>query len=302
MTKLNEKQIAAYEARGAKRWTKGNFDRLYINANVYGCEFDYYGTGAIRSCHFNGERVSNAEGYRFKSSKVFIDVNTGELSVTTNTSYESEIREAVEAIMAEVEAETAEPEVIEDEAAEDAITETAAPVWGEAQAAIEAAYDAVRALASYGICDDSELGGKVDALLTELRGWKVGMDVLAEQGAAHIDRESVMAASERRGQEIEDAIANGGGTFVADEDEDALKMYRKGSEYPQDGTDAEYVRRVTYRTIGNGYLSEVIDIWQLAENVISAADLLLSDGASVYDVSEAIRSHIETTAVLYDVY
>lgn len=213
---LNDKQIAAYEAKDAKRWTKGNMDRLYFNATTYGCEFDYYGTGNIRSCHFNGERVSNAEGYRFKNSKVFIDVNTGELSITTNTSYEDEIREAVEAIMAEVEAETAEPETVEEETdeEEEAMT-TTNPVWGDLQDAIVAAHEAVSALAKFGICgDEPELGGKVDALNAELEAWVSGMAVLAEQGAAHVDRASVMAASERRNEEVQNAIANGGGTFV----------------------------------------------------------------------------------------
>lgn len=110
MTKLNDKQIAAYEAKGFNRWTKGNMDRLYINARDYGCKFDYYNTGNIRNCYFNGERVSNAEGYRFKSTKVYIDVKTGELSITTSTDYEDEIRAAVEAIITEVENELAEPE------------------------------------------------------------------------------------------------------------------------------------------------------------------------------------------------
>lgn len=232
MTKLNEKQIAAYEAKGFNRWTKGNFDRLYIDANAYGCDFEYYGTGNIRSCHFQGERVSNAEGYRFKSTKVFIDVNTGELSVTTKTDYEDEIREAVEAIMAEVEQETAEPEIEDEPEAEEETVE-----------------------------EETETTTEPTTETTE-RYWF--------------------------------------GKY--DPDAEAKAVYDKGFEFPQDGTDAEYVRRVTYRTIGNGYINLELDPWQLAESIIGAADLMLADGTSVYEVSKAIRRHIETTAVLYDVY
>lgn len=225
---LNEKQIAAYEAKGAKRWTKSSMDRLYFNATDYGCEFDYYGTGNIRSCRFDGERVSNAEGYRFKSSKVFIDVNTGELSVTTSTSYEDEIREAVEAIMAEVEAETAEPEIAEE--SEIATEEDTKPVWSDLQEAIVTAHEAVRALAGYGVCgSEPELGGKVDALNAELEAWVRGMAVLAEQGAAHVDRASVMAASERRCEEVQNAIVNGGGVFqseIEEEGEEEMAKYQ----------------------------------------------------------------------------
>ncbi|MBQ1450669.1 MAG: hypothetical protein IIZ12_07055 [Eggerthellaceae bacterium] len=107
MTKLNEKQIEKLEANGFNRWTKGSFDRLYINCANYGCEFEYYNTGNIRHAYFNGELVSNSEGRRFKGTKAFIDVTTGELHIDTATDYEREIREAVEAIIANALAEEA---------------------------------------------------------------------------------------------------------------------------------------------------------------------------------------------------
>lgn len=110
MTTITNEIIAKLESKGFNRWNKGNMDRLYINCTSYGCRFSYYNTGNIHHAYFNDDRVSNAEGYRFKSTKVFIDVNTGELSVTTKTDYEDEIRAAVEAIITEVESELAEPE------------------------------------------------------------------------------------------------------------------------------------------------------------------------------------------------
>ncbi len=83
MTKLSETTIEAYEAKGAKRWTKGNHDRLYINAELLGLECEYYNTGNVRSATWCGEGISNADARRLKASKVFVDVATGELSVRT---------------------------------------------------------------------------------------------------------------------------------------------------------------------------------------------------------------------------
>ena len=118
MSALTEKQIAAYEAKGFSRWTKGSIDRLYINAKDYGVTYDYYAGGKVSGGEFAGETFGAMEARRFASTKVFVDVKTGELSVTTGTDYEDEIREAVEAIIAEAETAIAEPE--DEGAADDA--------------------------------------------------------------------------------------------------------------------------------------------------------------------------------------
>lgn len=76
---LNEKIIKALEAKGFNRWTKGNYDRLYINAKELGLECTYYKTGNISSAYFNGEQISNSQGYRYKAAKTYIDVNTGKV-------------------------------------------------------------------------------------------------------------------------------------------------------------------------------------------------------------------------------
>lgn len=76
---LTEKTIAALEAKGFNRWTKGNMDRLYINATHLGLELTYYKTGNISSAYMNGERISNAQGYRYKAAKTYIDIQTGEV-------------------------------------------------------------------------------------------------------------------------------------------------------------------------------------------------------------------------------
>ena len=61
---------------GFKRWQKGNFDRLYIDASRLGLVCDYYKTGNICQAEFNGERISNSEGYRMKAAKTYVDVET----------------------------------------------------------------------------------------------------------------------------------------------------------------------------------------------------------------------------------
>ena len=99
MAKLNENTIKSLEAKGFNRWTKGSMDRMYINCTSYGCKFDYYKTGNIERAFFNDERISNSEGYRFKRTKAYIDVETGEINVQTATDYADEIRDAVAAML-----------------------------------------------------------------------------------------------------------------------------------------------------------------------------------------------------------
>lgn len=74
---LNEAKINELTDKGFNRWTKGNIDRLYINAAQLGLECDYYKTGNISAAYFNGERISNSQGYRYKAAKTYIDVKTG---------------------------------------------------------------------------------------------------------------------------------------------------------------------------------------------------------------------------------
>lgn len=69
---------------GAKRWTKGKLDRLYVNATILGLEYDCYKSGNVRSATWQGEGISNADARRLLGSKVFVDLNTGDLHVSTN--------------------------------------------------------------------------------------------------------------------------------------------------------------------------------------------------------------------------
>lgn len=74
---MTQEMIEKLEAKGFKHWMKGNIDRLYINASQLGLVCDYYKTGNIKAAEFNGERISNSQGYRYKASKTFVDVKTG---------------------------------------------------------------------------------------------------------------------------------------------------------------------------------------------------------------------------------
>lgn len=72
-------RIEELEQLGFKRWQKGNMDRLYINAWSLGLECAYYKTGSIKDAWFDGESISNSEGYRMKAAKTYIDVKTGKV-------------------------------------------------------------------------------------------------------------------------------------------------------------------------------------------------------------------------------
>ena len=74
---LTESKIAELISKGFSRWTKGNLDRLYINATQLGLVCSYYKTGNIRSAEFNGASISNYRGYKLKAAKTFIDIKTG---------------------------------------------------------------------------------------------------------------------------------------------------------------------------------------------------------------------------------
>lgn len=91
--------IEALEAKGFKRWQKGNFDRLYINAGALGLVCSYYRTGNISDAEFCGSQISNCEARRMKASKTFIDVKTWKLHSDNDTLY-YEAEKIMNAVMA----------------------------------------------------------------------------------------------------------------------------------------------------------------------------------------------------------
>lgn len=115
---MTENMIKALESKGFKRWTKGDYDRLYANAEDFGLYTETYNSGRIKYAELNGEEISNASACRILSAKIYIDVATGELVISRATDDASEIIEAVKAAIesakAEVE-EVATPKLTEDD-------------------------------------------------------------------------------------------------------------------------------------------------------------------------------------------
>lgn len=77
--KLTEERINELIEKGFSRWTKGNYDRLYINAATLGLDCTYYKTGNISGATFGDHSISNAEARRMKAAKTFVDINTGKV-------------------------------------------------------------------------------------------------------------------------------------------------------------------------------------------------------------------------------
>ena len=100
--KLNDKIIAALEKKGFNRWTKGNMDRLYINASMLGLELTYYKTGNVSGAWFNGEEISNTRGREYKEAKTYINIETGAVISSVSTLKDA-AQELLEKTIAEVE-------------------------------------------------------------------------------------------------------------------------------------------------------------------------------------------------------
>lgn len=112
---MTNEMIAKLEAKGGKRWTKGNMDRMYFNATALGLELDYYKSGNICDAYFKGEKISNAKGGRYACAKTYVDLSTGMVCGTCE-----ELTEVVREIVADTETElAAEAEAGKNEEAEE---------------------------------------------------------------------------------------------------------------------------------------------------------------------------------------
>ena len=94
--KINDTIIDYLTGHGFNRWSKGNLDRLYINASQLGLVCRYYNTGNISGAEFNGETISNCQARRYKAAKTFVDVKTG----TVHSDYPA-LLEAAEKLLVE---------------------------------------------------------------------------------------------------------------------------------------------------------------------------------------------------------
>lgn len=125
---MTEKMIKALESKGFHRWTKGDYDRLYANAEDFGLYTESYNSGNIRYAELNGVKISNAAAGRILSAKIYIDIKTDKLITSRITADADEIVEAVKAAIAEAktEVESEEAEAVKADApqlSEDAVRE-----------------------------------------------------------------------------------------------------------------------------------------------------------------------------------
>lgn len=115
--KMTETMIKKLEAKGFKRWTKGEHDRLYANVENFGLELHHYNSGNISGATLNGEKISNGYGAEIKrNTSIYLNVNDGELYLTDRAN--DEIVANVKAAIAEAEEATQEPAETENTAAE----------------------------------------------------------------------------------------------------------------------------------------------------------------------------------------
>ena len=82
--KLTETTIQNLIAKGATRWTKGDHDRLYLNAaanEIVGLETTHYKSGSISSATLKGESISNNRAGKISDiiCSAYIDLTTGKL-------------------------------------------------------------------------------------------------------------------------------------------------------------------------------------------------------------------------------
>lgn len=113
--KMTENMIKKLEAKGFKRWTKSEHDRLYANVEDFGLELHHYNSGNISGATLNGEKISNSYGAEIKrNTSIYLNVNDGELYLTDRAN--DEIVANVKAAIAEAEEEVAAEEATQEPA------------------------------------------------------------------------------------------------------------------------------------------------------------------------------------------
>lgn len=113
--KMTETMIKKLEAKGFKRWTKGEHDRLYANVENFGLELHHYNSGNISGATLNGEKISNSYGAEIKrNTSIYLNANDGELYLTDRAN--DEIVANVKAAIAEAEEEVAAEEATQEPA------------------------------------------------------------------------------------------------------------------------------------------------------------------------------------------
>ena len=126
---MNEKMIAKLESKGFGRWTKGNMDRLYINAQYLGYEPET----ASAAAKLHGEYISKSEARRVTGAKTYIDLKDD--SLHSDGYWNDDLKNAAQALIDEAAAEIeAEEKAEADQATAEnskwyAVQETAEDAW-----------------------------------------------------------------------------------------------------------------------------------------------------------------------------
>lgn len=107
-----EKLITALEEKGFKRWTKGDKDRMYIDAEKLGLKVLKYGSGAVKHAEWREEKISTREGTAMLHAKTYLDLT--DMSVHSD---DSDLLAAAEAIIEEIRASLEEEEKKEEKEA-----------------------------------------------------------------------------------------------------------------------------------------------------------------------------------------
>lgn len=111
-TATTEKLIAALEEKGFKHWTKGDKDRMYVDAEKLGLKVQKYGSGAVKRAEWDGEKISNRDGAAMLHAKTYLDLT--DMSVHSD---DSDLLAAAEAIIEEIRASLEEEEKQEEKEA-----------------------------------------------------------------------------------------------------------------------------------------------------------------------------------------
>ena len=76
----NERIEKAIEA-GARRWTRGEHDRLYVKPELLGLECEYYKTGNVKRAYWRGNETSNCDANRILAASIWYDLNTDKICI-----------------------------------------------------------------------------------------------------------------------------------------------------------------------------------------------------------------------------
>lgn len=189
---MTEKQIEKLVEMGAKRWTKGNKDRLYFSAWVLGLGYAPRTAKTNSRClMIDGEELTITKGNKLAAAKVYIDLTTDEIVCDYPEYFEAKVNAMLEEtaekpVEAETVAEAA--EAVETETIAEAETETIAAAADPSVEAIPAGWCICKVAAEK--CRDSMMQAMRDGIAKQLtpNGPRYRIHSMGEVFRYHADR------------------------------------------------------------------------------------------------------------------